>query len=123
MMENKELDKIRPVNKEEAQIISDKFQQFAIAIQTVFNAIQRQALTNIGIAALHRGKINPLNFSSLTNGLGSRFMYQGIATYPSLQVRQYLNNHTNLPDFSINFATTVIETALGVLLEVHSKTR
>jgi hypothetical protein len=118
--DDKWLKEIRPVSKEETTTISDKFGQLAIGIQTVFNAFQRQALTNLGTFALHKDKTNPLNFSSLTNGLGSRFLYQAVATYPALQIRKILTDKTDLPHFAINFATTGIETAFGVPLEVNS---
>ena len=118
--DNKWSKEIRPVSEEEAKTISDKFGQLAIGVQTVFNAIQRQGLTNLGTFALHKDKTNPLNFSSLTNGLGSRFLYQAVATYPALQIRKLLTDNTDLPHFAINFATTGIETLFGVPLEVNS---
>jgi hypothetical protein len=112
---------VRPVSESEAKQISDRFGQLAIGIQTFFNAIQRQALTNLGIVALYKGKEkNPVSFSSLGNGLGSRLAYQVVANYPALSVRKILTDKTEVPAFTINLATTGVETGLGVSLEVNS---
>lgn len=112
---------VRPVSEVEVKQISDQFGHLAIGIQTFFNAVQRQALTNLGIGALYKDKEKPsINLFSLTNGLGSRLLYQGIATYPSLTIRKILTEKTDAPQFAIDFATTGAETTLGILPEVNS---
>ena len=112
---------IRPVSKAEERQISDRFGQLAMGVQTFLNAVQRQALTNLGIGALYKDKDQkPLNFSSLTNGLGSRLLYQGVATYPSLTVRRVMTEKTDVPQFVIDLTTTTAETTLGILPEVNS---
>jgi hypothetical protein len=112
---------LRAVSEVEASQISERFMQLALGVQTFLNAIQRQALTNLGIGALYKDKESkPVNFSSLTNGLGSRLLYQGVATYPSLVVRKILTEKTEAPQFAIDFATTGVETTLGILPEVNS---
>jgi hypothetical protein len=47
-------------------------------------------------------------------------LYQGVATYPSLQVRSYLTNQGDVPKWAISFAYCGTETILGVLPEVNS---
>lgn len=112
---------VRPVNKAEEKQISDRFEQLAIGVQTFLNAVQRQALTNLGIGSLYKDKERkPLNFSSLTNGLGSRLLYQGVATYPSLTVRKVMTEKADVPQFVIDLTTTTAETTLGILPEVNS---
>lgn len=111
---------IRPVTPAEAQNISDKFTQLALGLQTVGNGLQRQILTNLGAIALLSKKNNAEKMPPLTSGLASRFAYQGIATYPSLQVRKILTENNDIPQYAVTFATTGVETALGIPLETHS---
>ncbi len=113
---------IRPVTETEANQISERFGQLAIGIQTFLNAVQRQTLTNLGIRSLYKDKEQkkPVGFSSLSNGLGSRLLYQGVATYPSLIIRKILTDETDSTQFAIDFVTTTSETTLGIIPEVNS---
>lgn len=112
---------IRPVTIAEAQNISDKFTQLAIGIQTVCNGLQRQVLTNLGaISLLSKKNATTEKMPPLTSGLASRLAYQGIATYPSLQVRKILTENGAIPQYAVTFATTGVETVLGIPLETHS---
>ncbi len=113
---------LRPVDEKIADQIPQRFGQVAIGIQTLMNGLQRQAMTNLGTLSFYRNSINPskITLSNLTDGLGSRFLYQGIATYPSLLVRSYLTNETNTPKFAISLASCGTETLLGVVPEVNS---
>lgn len=112
---------IRPVTPVEAQNISDKFTQLALGIQTFGNGLQRQISTNLATISL-LAKKNSLTEKrpSLTSGLASRFAYQGIATYPSLQVRKILTENGEIPQYAVTLVTTGVETTLGTPLETHS---
>jgi hypothetical protein len=113
---------IRPINEEEAEKISNRLGQISLVFQTFANALQRQALTNLGTLKFYEGSSDKpkIQFSTLTNGLGSRLLYQGIATYPSLIIRSKLSDETNSPQYVINLATCGTETLLGVIPEVNS---
>jgi hypothetical protein len=112
-------EKIRPITEKEEHKMSERFSQISIVMQSILNALQRQSLTNLATAAIYKDRKFTTNFSSLTNGLSSRLAYQGFAIYPALQIRKVLIEN-NLPQFSINFATTFTDTFLGVPLEVNS---
>lgn len=119
-----ELD-LKPVDEKIAGQISQRFEQLAIGVQTLFNGLQRQAMTNLGTInfysnSANRAKNPKVNLSSLTDGLSSRLLYQGVATYPSLIIRSYLTNETDLPKLTISLASCGTETFLGVLPEVNS---
>lgn len=116
----REVQEIRPVTPIEAENISNKFTQLAIGIQTASNGLQRQILTNLGAISLLSKKKSPTERMPLTSGLASRLAYQGIATYPSLQVRKILTENNNIPQYAVTLAATGVETALGVPLETHS---
>lgn len=118
---NSELN-IRPVDEKTADRIIHRFEKLALGVQTFANALQRQALTNLGTLKFYEKPPDKsgIQFSTLTNGLGSRLAYQGIATYPSLIVRTKLSNETNAPQFAINLAACGTETFLGVVPEVNS---
>lgn len=113
---------IKPIDEEVANKISHRFEQLALGVQTFANAVQRQAMTNLGTIKYYDKSPNKskMEFSTLTNGLGSRFLYQGVATYPSLIVRTKMSNETDAPQFAINLAACGTETFLGVLPEVNS---
>lgn len=112
---------LRPVDEKTATQITQRFEQIAIGVQTLMNGLQRQAMTNLGTMSFYKSSTNPSNItiSNLTDGLGSRLLYQGVATYPSLQVRSYLNNK-DTPKWAISFASCGTETILGVIPEVNS---
>lgn len=114
---------LRPVDEKTASQITQRFEEIAIVVQTFMNGLQRQAMTNLGTMSFYRSSTNPskITFSNLTDGLGSRLLYQGIATYPSLQVRSYLNNKGDTtPKWAISLASCGTETLLGVIPEVNS---
>lgn len=113
-------EEIRPVTQQEASNISNIFTQLSFGTQLIGNAIQRQALNNLGIEAMHKNKPVKTSVASLSSGLSSRLLYQGVAAYPSLCLRKYLTEDTNLPEYAITLATTGAETALGVKLDVKS---
>lgn len=116
-IENKEAE-IRPVTEQETSNILNIFTQLSFGAQLLGNAIQRQALNNLGIEAIHKNKPVKTSLSSLSNGLSSRLLYQGVAAYPSLCLRKYLTQDTNLPEYAITLATTGAETVLGARLDV-----
>ncbi len=113
---------LRPVDEKTANQITQRFEQLAIGVQTLMNGLQRQAMTNLGTMSFYKSSTNPLkmNISNLTDGLGSRLLYQGVATYPSLQVRSYLTNNSDAPKFAISLASCGTETLLGVIPEINS---
>ncbi len=113
---------LRPIDEKTADQITQRFEQLAIGVQTLMNGLQRQAMTNLGTMSFYKSSTNPfkMNLSNLTDGLGSRLLYQGVATYPSLQVRSYLTNKSDAPKWVISFASCGTETMLGVIPEVNS---
>lgn len=114
---------LRPINEKTANQIKQRFEQIAIGLQTLMNGFQRQAMTNLGTMSFYGSLTNPskITSSNLTDGLGSRLFYQGVATYPSLLVRSYLNNKDDtVPKWAISLASCGTETILGVIPEVNS---
>ena len=117
---NELVEEIRPLSPIEERKIFNVFSQLAIGTQIGFNALQRQSLHNLATVALFSDKKLAINVSSLTAGLSSRILSQGVVTYPCLQIRKYLTENTDQPKFAITFATSLVDTSIGVPLEVNS---
>lgn len=112
-------EEISAVSPTEEKKLLNIFSNLAIGSQIGLNALQRQVLQNLATAALHPDKKFAISASSLTAGLSTRILSQGLVTYPCLQVRKYLTENTEQPKFVITLATSLVDTAIGVPLEVY----
>lgn len=112
-------EEIKALPKAEEKKILSVFSNLAMGFQIGLNSLQRQALHNLTTAALHPDKKFAINFSSLTGGLSARLLSQGLVSYPCLRIRKHLEEEAKQPRFVITLATSLVDTVIGVPLEVY----
>lgn len=112
-------EEIQTLPEAEEKKISSVFSNLAMGFQIGINSVQRQALHNLNTAALHPDKKFAINLASLTGGLSARLASQGLVSYPCLRIRKYLEEKTDKPKFVITLATSLVDTTIGVPLEVY----
>ncbi len=114
--ENLKPEEIRPILPDEKGAVPP---QILRGLQCVVDSIQRHGL---GVAKLMKDSgRNPIseignNPSLLVKGYSSRLTYKLSATYPSMLLQQVFDPETS--KYKVSFATTLLETLIGVPLEV-----